>query len=226
MTIYRLPSESLFPPPDRAEPDGLLAVGGDLSPKRLLGAYRLGIFPWYNEGEPICWWSPNPRFALLPYELHVSQRLNRVIRSNLYTIRYDTEFDTVIEKCATTPRPGQKGTWITTAMQHAYSQLHKLGIAHSIESWSEGKLVGGLYGIALGGTFFGESMFTHQTDASKVALVTLVRQLQTWSFDLFDCQVSTRHLAQFGARSFLRSEFLERLRGSVNRPDCWDKYPK
>ena len=148
MTIYRLPPEPVFPPPGHAEPDGLLAVGGDLSPERLLEAYRLGIFPWYSDGEPICWWSPDPRFTLLPHELHVSQRLNRVIRSERYTIRYDTMFDAVIEYCATTPRPGQDGTWITPAMRVAYSQLHSLGIAHSIESWHGGKLVGGLYGIA------------------------------------------------------------------------------
>ncbi|MBQ27320.1 MAG: leucyl/phenylalanyl-tRNA--protein transferase [Nitrospiraceae bacterium] len=221
MAIYQLPPESLFPPPDRAEPDGLLAVGGDLSPKRLLVAYRLGIFPWYSTGEPICWWSPDPRFTLLPHELHVSQRLRRVIRSKRYTVRYDTMFDAVIERCATTLRPGQDGTWITPAMRDAYSKLHRLGIAHSIESWSEGKLVGGVYGIALGGTFFGESMFTHQSDASKVALVALVWQLQTWSFDLVDCQVPTQHLARFGAKGLPRSEFLKRLQNSVNRPNLW-----
>ena len=221
MTIYRLPPEPVFPPPDHAEPDGLLAVGGDLSPERLLEAYRNGIFPWYSDDEPICWWSPDPRFTLLPHELHVSRRLNRVIQSARYTIRYDTMFDAVIEHCATTVRPGQDGTWITPAMQDAYSRLHRLGIAHSIESWHGKELVGGSYGIALGGTFFGESMFTHQSDASKVALVTLVRQLQTWGFDLFDCQVTTGHLSRFGARGLPRSEFLKRLQYSVNRAPCW-----
>ncbi len=221
MTIYQLPPEPVFPPPNHAEPEGLLAVGGDLSPKRLLTAYRNGIFPWYSDDEPICWWSPDPRFTLFPHALHVSRRLNRVIRSQRYIIRYNTMFDAVIEHCATTDRAGQDGTWITPAMRDAYSQLHSLGIAHSIESWYEGELVGGLYGITLGGTFFGESMFTHQADASKVAFVTLVRQLQLWDFDLFDCQVTSEHLSRFGARGLPRSEFLERLHHSVNRPNCW-----
>ncbi len=225
MAIYQLPLTPIFPQPAFAEPDGLLAVGGDLSSERLRVAYQHGIFPWYSEDEPICWWSPDPRFTLFPEELHIARRLRRTLRSQRYTVRYDTSFETVVHHCATTPRAGQPGTWITSDMQEAYSRLHNEGIAHSIESWNADQLAGGLYGIALGGTFFGESMFSYQTDASKVAFVTLVQQLMAWGFDMIDCQLPSPHLARFGARSIPRSEFLTRLHSSVNQSDLWGGTP-
>ena len=225
MAVYRLPKELEFPSPTHADSDGLLAIGGDLSPKRLLKAYRLGIFPWYNADEPIYWWSPDPRSIIAPSNVHISQRLARVIRSKRYTISYDTVFDTVIEQCAQSRRTSQKGTWITPAMQEAYSTLHLMGNAHSIESWNDGKLVGGLYGISIGGVFFGESMFSHQTDASKVAFASLAQQLHLWGFDLIDCQVHSKHLAQFGAQPLPRELFLKQLIASVNQPDRWMKNP-
>ena len=223
MAVYRLSYEPACPPPEHADPDGLLAIGGDLSSLRILEAYRRGIFPWYSDGQPICWWSPDPRFTLFPHALHVSQRLKRVIRSQCYTVQFDTAFDAVIKHCATACRVNQIGTWITPAMRDAYSTLHGQGMAHSVESWQDGELAGGLYGVALGGTFFGESMFTHKANASKVAFVALVRQLHAWGFDLIDCQVASMHLARFGARSIPRSQFLAYLRSSVNRPHCWGR---
>lgn len=201
-----------FPDPSLAlaEPDGLLAIGGDLSPGRLLTAYRFGIFPWYSDGQPILWWSPNPRCILTPDRLHLSRSLKKRLRRNDMTVTFDQAFVEVIRACAQ-PREDQPGTWITPAMQQAYIRLHQLGYAHSIEAWQEGELVGGLYGIALDRAFFGESMFSRRTDASKVAFVRLVQQLSDWGFELIDCQVSSTHLHSLGAYNISREDFLQRL---------------
>ncbi len=192
------------------EPDGLLALGGDLSPERLLGAYRRGIFPWYSEGQPILWWSPDPRVVLFPEHLRVSRSLRRTLRRAPFEIRLDTAFGDVIDACAA-PRADGQGTWITEEMNRAYRRLHTLGHAHCAEAWSEGRLVGGLYGVAVGRVFFGESMFSRVTDASKVAFVHLVRQLQAWGFALIDCQVDSAHLRSLGAETLARAEFTEYL---------------
>lgn len=199
---------SAFPPVDRAlaEPNGLLAVGGDLSPERLLAAYRRGVFPWFSAGEPILWWSPDPRAVLYPHAVHVSRSLRKVLRQGRFTITRDTAFDAVARACAG-PRAGQRGTWITPEMRNAYGRLHRFGLAHSLEVWRNGALVGGLYGVALGGVFFGESMFSHATDASKAALVTLAGM----GFRLIDCQVPSAHLARMGAVEIPRARFLHHL---------------
>jgi leucyl/phenylalanyl-tRNA---protein transferase len=193
----------------------LLAVGGDLRPTRLLAAYSKGIFPWYSEGQPILWHSPHPRFVLEPEKLHVPRSLAKAIRRGRFEVRYDTAFAEVIQQCARVPRPHQTGTWITEEMAEAYVELHRLGFAHSAESWQEGRLVGGVYGVGLGTAFFGESMFAHVPDASKVAFVHLVRRLRGWGFTLVDCQQETEHLARFGAESWTRKRFLSALRLAV-----------
>ncbi|MCR9160904.1 MAG: leucyl/phenylalanyl-tRNA--protein transferase [Nannocystaceae bacterium] len=211
MPVYQLTEELVFPDPSQAEDEGLLAVGGDLSPERLVLAYQHGIFPWYSEGRPILWWCPRPRLLLLPEELRIGRSLRKAMRRAPYRISVDTAFSQVIDGCAKTPRPDQGGTWITSDMRAAYIELHRLGIAHSVEAWRGTQLVGGLYGLALGTAFFGESMFAHATDASKIAFATLVLQLQRWSFRLIDCQVVTDHLLRFGAREFALSDFLGRL---------------
>ncbi|MCK5698037.1 MAG: leucyl/phenylalanyl-tRNA--protein transferase, partial [Gammaproteobacteria bacterium] len=182
-----------FPHPSKAlsDPDGLLAIGGDLSPKRIIKAYQEGIFPWYNPEQPILWWSPNPRFVLFPEKLHISKSLKKLIKQQRFTTTIDQAFDQVIQACADTPRIDQDGTWITDDMQQAYLQLHQQGIAHSSECWLDGQLVGGLYGIALGKVFFGESMFAHQSNASKVAFVYLLDELKKSNYALIDCQVTT-----------------------------------
>lgn len=206
------PSELAFPPSELAldEPDGLLAVGGDLSLPRLLAAYRRGIFPWYSDGQPILWWTPNPRAVLFPQRLRVARSLRKTLRKHPFRVTLDTAFAEVLTGCAA-PRAGEPGTWITAEMAHAYQTLHEAGHAHSVEAWSaEGDLAGGLYGVAIGGVFFGESMFTRVADASKVAFVHLVRQLQAWGFGLIDCQMYSEHLARFGAEEIPRPEF-ERL---------------
>lgn len=197
-----------FPPVDRAlrDPDGLLALGGDLSPARLLAAYRRGIFPWYSDGEPILWWSPDPRAVLYPSDIRVSRSLRKVIRQGYLDVRTDIAFDTVVQACAA-PRARQRGTWITAEMGAAYAELHRLGAAHSVETWRSGQLVGGLYGVVLGRVFFGESMFSRERDASKVALVALARM----GFQLIDCQVPSEHLARMGAVGIPRSRFIEHL---------------
>lgn len=202
-----------FPPLDRAlrEPNGLLALGGDLSPERLIGAYRHGCFPWFQEGQPILWWSPDPRMVLRPEELHVSRSLRKTLRQGRFTVSFDRDFAAVIRGCAE-PRTYADGTWITPAMQAAYLELHRRGIAHSVEVWRDGRLVGGLYGLALGRLFFGESMFSRATDASKVGFVTLVEHLRDCGFVLIDCQMHTDHLAGFGARPIPRNEFASHLR--------------
>ncbi len=215
-----LEGDADFPPLEQAlrRPNGLLAAGGELSPERLTRAYRRGIFPWYSAGEPILWWSPDPRMVLFPSELKISRSLAKTLRKGAFTVTADRAFDQVIEGCSQ-PRPGQPGTWITAEMKQAYRALHRLGRAHSVETWLEDRLVGGLYGVAIGRAFFGESMFSRVSEASKVALAHLVRQLDHWAFGLIDCQMRTPLLASFGAREIARSEFARRLAELVNYPD-------
>jgi len=193
------------------DPNGLLAIGGDLSPRRLLAAYARGIFPWYSPGQPVLWWSPDPRMVLFPDELKVSRSLEKRLRRNDYEVRFDSAFREVMQACSATPRPDQDGTWIVPEMVEAYCQLHALGHAHSVETWMDGKLVGGLYGVAIGRMFYGESMFHHATDASKIAFVHLVRYLQKHGFGMIDCQMKTAHLQRFGAREIPRDVFAEHL---------------
>ena len=209
-----------FPPASRAlaEPNGLLAAGGDLSAARLIEAYKGGIFPWFNPGQPILWWSPDPRMVLIPDELKVSRSLAKALRNRDYEVRADTHFRDVIEACAA-PRLNQSGTWITDEMLDAYCMLHDRGLAHTIETWIGGELAGGLYGVAIGRVFYGESMFTRVADASKIALVHLVRQLTRWHFGMIDCQMYTPHLASLGAREMRRPDFVRTLRELVNYPD-------
>ncbi len=219
--MFRLNRHDLrFPPVDRASPEGLLAVGGDLRPERLLEAYRHGIFPWYNDDQPILWWSPDPRAVLFPEKLHVPRTLHRTMRRGLFTVTLDTCFRQVMQQCAG-PRPQypEGGTWITADMLDAYTHLHELGYAHSVETWQEGRLVGGLYGVAIGGAFFAESMFTRIDDASKVALVTLFRQLEAWGFRVIDCQQSSPHVKRFGAEEISRRNFITFLTEAVTLPD-------
>jgi len=208
-----------FPSLDAAldEPNGLLAASEDLAPSRLLAAYRRGIFPWYSAGQPVLWWSPDPRMVLRTAELKVSRSLGKIVRRGQFEIRVDTAFGDVMRACAE-PRPDQGGTWITEAVRQAYGRLHELGHAHSVESWREGRLVGGLYGVAIGRMFFGESMFARETDASKVALVHLVRQLGRWGFPMIDCQQQTSHLATLGARPIPRASFAKELARLVHSP--------
>ncbi len=208
-----------FPPLERAlaEPSGLLAASTDLSPARLLTAYRSGIFPWYGKDQPVLWWSPDPRMVLFPAEFRVPRSLTKRLRRKDYEIRTDTAFEAVMRACAA-PRDGDAGTWITPAMVAAYCELHRMGHAHSVETWINGELAGGLYGIALGRAFYGESMFTRVPDASKIALAHLITQLTRWQFGMIDCQMNTAHLARFGAREIPRSEFSRRLAELVNYP--------
>jgi len=213
--VYRLTAELSFPSPEDAEPGGLLAVGGDLGVERLLLAYSMGIFPWYEDGLPILWHSPDPRMILLPGHLRVSRSLRKTLRDRSFEIRLDGDFEAVIRACARAPREGQDGTWITDEMVDAYLRLFELGCAHSVEAWLGAELVGGLYGVSLGGCFFGESMFASSPNASKVAFVALVEQLARWEFDLIDCQVHTDHLARFGATEWPRSRFLSALEESL-----------
>lgn len=209
-----------FPPVELAlrDPDGLLALGGDLSPERLLTAYRQGIFPWYSEGQPILWWSPDPRMVLRPDQLKISRSLRKTLRKGAFRITLDEDFAAVMAACAE-PRADGLGTWITEDMTRAYRRLHELGYAHSVEAWQDGRLVGGLYGVALGKVFFGESMFTRATDASKAAFAHLVRQLARWDFVLIDCQVYTGHLASLGAGPMPRTEFSAILQREARPPD-------
>lgn len=208
-----------FPPLTKAmrEPNGLLAAGGDLSPERLQAAYRHGCFPWYQDGQPLLWWSPDPRTVLYPEELHVSRSLRKRLRQGDFEVTFDSAFAEVIQNCAA-PRSYADGTWITTPMQTAYIKLHQLGHAHSVEVWRDGLLVGGLYGLAMGQLFFGESMFSRTTDASKVGFVTLVERLRDWGFKLIDCQMHTQHLESFGARSISRQAFSEALAMHLDAP--------
>jgi len=215
-----------FPPVSRAlrSPNGLLAAGADLSPERLLEAYSRGIFPWFSEGEPILWWSPHPRMVLFPGELKVSRSLRRTVARATFETRYDTAFEAVMRECAA-PRDGQAGTWIVPEMVAAYTRLHELGFAHSVESWRDGALVGGLYGILLGRVFFGESMFARETDASKAALVKLVERLRALEVRVIDCQQATRHLASLGAREIPRREFAQLLAESIQYPPTGCRWP-
>ncbi len=215
MPVFLLSKELVFPPPEYAEYDGLLAVGGDLSPERLLLAYRMGIFPWFTEDTEILWWSPDPRLVLFPDELKISRSLRQFIKKNLYRITLDRAFEDVIKACARVHSEKDGSTWITPSMIDAYIRLHEMGYAHSVEAWYGDELVGGLYGVSLGKAFFGESMFTRRDNASKVAFVFLVHQLKRWGFDLIDCQVSTQHLKRFGAREIPRREFLSLLERSL-----------
>ncbi|MDX1444166.1 MAG: leucyl/phenylalanyl-tRNA--protein transferase [Gammaproteobacteria bacterium] len=200
------------------DPDGLLAIGGDLSMQRLLCAYKRGIFPWYSLGQPVLWWSPDPRAVLFPEDLKISRSLRKSIRRAGWRFSLDEDFAGVMERCAETPRPGQDGTWISADMVAAYSALHEAGYAHSVEVWDGDEMVGGLYGVAIGKVFFGESMFSHATDASKAALAALVRQLQAWDFALIDCQVTNPHLERLGSRNLPREEFLGLLREHTRAP--------
>ncbi|MFZ5479369.1 MAG: leucyl/phenylalanyl-tRNA--protein transferase [Myxococcota bacterium] len=218
MPVFRLGPDLVFPPPHLAEAGGLLAVGGDLAPARLVEAYRRGIFPWYSEGQPIWWHSPDPRFVLDPATLHVPRSLKKIVRRRDYEIRFDTAFGEVMRACAAVPRPRQRGTWITREMRAAYAELHERGLAHSAEAWRDGKLVGGLYGVSIGDVYFGESMFAREPDASKVAFVVLVRWMRARGVDLVDSQVYTEHLARFGAEEWPRARYLARLGELIDRP--------
>jgi leucyl/phenylalanyl-tRNA--protein transferase len=215
MPVFRLPDEIVFPSPELAEDDGLLAVGGDLSVERLLLAYSLGIFPWYSEDSPILWWSPDPRLVLVPEELKISRSLRQRMKKGIFRVTFDTAFEKVMKGCAEVPRKDGQGTWITEEMIEAYCRLHEKGVAHSVESWAEGRLAGGLYGVALGGVFFGESMFSRRSDASKAALVTLVERLKGEGFRIIDCQMTTAHLMSMGAREIPRPEFLKIIKKAL-----------
>lgn len=218
--IALLHDETPFPPLEQAlrEPNGLLAMGGSLSVDRLLDAYRRGIFPWFNQGDPVLWWSPDPRMVLFPMEFEISRSLRKTLRRRDYDVRTDMAFEQVMRACAA-PRDGQAGTWIHEGMIAAYTALHRMGHAHSVETWVDGELAGGLYGVAIGRMFYGESMFSRRTDASKIALAHLAKQLVRWNFGMIDCQMNTRHLASLGAREIPRSEFVRRLQELIHYPD-------
>ena len=230
MPIYALPEDHIFPNPELADESGLLAVGGDLDPARVLLGYSIGVFPWYSEGQPILWHSPDPRFVLHPCDLHVGRSLRQRLKQRPYELSMDRDFSSVIKSCQKAPRPGQDGTWITGDMQDAYIALHEAGFAHSVEAWEDGELVGGLYGVSLGSVFLGESMFAKRPDASKVAFVALVRQLMEWNFNLLDSQVHTEHLERFGAYEIDRTSYLDVLSGCLENdtrsgPWSWDSDP-
>ena len=226
--IAWLTDDAPFPPLERAldEPNGLLAAGGDLGTRRLVTAYRRGIFPWYSEGQPILWWSPDPRMVLYVDEFKASRSLRKRVRQGAFEIRVDTAFRAVVEACAGAPRAGQYGTWITPAMIRAYVELHRAGYAHSVEAWEDDELVGGLYGLSLGRVFFGESMFANQTDASKVALTALISILRGRGVPLIDCQQETSHLATLGARPIPRRTFAAHLAELINSNDPPREWPR
>jgi leucyl/phenylalanyl-tRNA--protein transferase len=215
MPDYALTDKHVFPNPNLAEDEGLIAVGGDLSSERLLLAYANGIFPWYSEGDPILWWSPDPRIVLFPDKFRISKSLKKTLRNDTFTVKFDSAFEEVIDACSKIPRQGQDGKWITDEMKEAYLELHHLGFAHSVETYMDGKLAGGLYGISLGRAFFGESMFYIQRDASKIALYFLVKKLIDWEFHFIDAQVETAHLINLGAESLPRKEFLYLLKKAL-----------
>lgn len=223
--MYWLSHELIFPPVEEAEDWGGLALGGDLSPERLVLAYASGIFPWYEEGQPIIWHAPNPRFVLFPDKLKVSRSMRPVLNQSRFAITYDQDFYAVIRQCQQHKRRGQRGTWITEDMIEAYTRLHRLGLAHSVEAWQEEQLVGGLYGVSLGSIFFGESMFSQVSNASKAAFITLVQELRTLGFTLIDCQVYTDHLKSLGAEDVARSIYMRLLEEGLPRnvpvPDSW-----
>jgi len=222
-----LESAESFPPLELtlSEPNGLLCAGGDLSPQRIVQAYLRGIFPWYSKGEPILWWSPDPRMVLVPAEFKIARSLQKTLRKGNYRVRLDNDFPAVIHACAKTKRKAQAGTWITAEMQAAYFRLHELGYAHSVETWVDDKLIGGLYGLAIGRMFYGESMFSHASDASKIALAHLARFLDAQGFGLIDCQMNTPHLASLGAREIPRSTFITRLRELTAIPPLTGRWP-
>jgi leucyl/phenylalanyl-tRNA--protein transferase len=225
MPVFRIPDDLIFPDPELAAEDGLLGVGGDPKPERLLLAYRNGIFPWFSRGEPIMWWSPEPRCVLYPENLKVSTSLRQALRKGGYEVRFDTCFTDVIRHCSATKRKGQRGTWITKEMVEAYIRLHELGYAHSTEVFIGGELAGGLYGVAIGMTYSGESMFHLRPEASKIALYHLVQRLKDWKFPLIDCQVTNPHLLSLGAEEMPRKEFLTLLkknRKKKGHPGKWE----
>lgn len=224
MPVYRLSDKLVFPPVHLATREGLLAVGGDLSVERLLLAYKSGIFPWYSEEEPILWWSPDPRLVLYPDEFKASKSLAKTIRQGVYRVTLDTAFEQVISACAQTRLSNGTGTWITEEMKTAYCRLHEHGYAHSVEAWHDNQLTGGLYGISIGHAFFGESMFSAMSNASKVCLVYLIRYLKERRFEFIDCQVSTDHLVRMGARNVSRGIFIAQLHRAVQRPDLIDPW--
>ena len=224
MSVFLLSDKLVFPPPALAERDGLLAIGGDLSDERLILAYRMGIFPWFSDGDPILWWSPDPRLVLYPSELKVSRSLEKVIRKRTFRISMDAAFETVIGECISVRAEKKEETWITDEMRDAYCRLHDLGYAHSVEVWFDEDLAGGLYGVSLGRCFFGESMFTRITNASKIALVALTRHLAASRFEIIDCQVKTDHLLRFGARLVPREDFLRQIARAVDFPTIRGKW--
>ncbi|MGH7966784.1 MAG: leucyl/phenylalanyl-tRNA--protein transferase [Candidatus Binatia bacterium] len=224
MPIYRLTQDLLFPDPQWATPDGLLAVGGDLRIERLLLAYHLGIFPWYGPDEPILWWSPPRRCILEPACFHVSRSLQRLLRQGRLTVTFDQAFPAVIRACAETRLADGQGTWIVPGMIDAYCALHEAGFAHSAEAWWDGELVGGIYGVSLGRAFFGESMFARVSNASKIAFATLARRLAQWEFTLIDCQITNPHLLRLGAQEISRAEFLHRLTTALRFPTRHGKW--
>lgn len=218
MPVFLLSDDIVFPPPRLASKEGLLAVGGDLNQKRLLLAYQMGIFPWFSSNEPIMWWSPDPRLVLFPQAVRISRTLKKTIRKQMFRITMDAAFVQVINMCAQVRRQNDQGTWIVDEMIEAYCKLHELGFAHSVEAWHQGELAGGLYGVSLGGVFFGESMFTLVSNASNVALVRLAEYLASRAFDMIDCQITTEHLQRFGAREMPRVRFLATLERSLRKP--------
>jgi leucyl/phenylalanyl-tRNA---protein transferase len=218
--ITLLHTDTPFPPVEQAlsQPNGLLAAGADLSPARLLEAYRQGIFPWFSAGDPILWWSPDPRMVLFPGEFKISRTLRKTLQRKQYEMRCDSDFEQVMRACSM-PREGQNGTWIQEEMIKAYVRLHNAGYAHSVETWMDNELVGGLYGVSIGRMFYGESMFSRRTDASKIALAYLTAQLKRWNVGMIDCQMNTAHLASLGAREIPRKEFLLRLQELIHYPN-------
>jgi leucyl/phenylalanyl-tRNA--protein transferase len=224
MPVFELTADIIFPPPELAEDNGLLAIGGDLSESRLLLAYSMGIFPWYSEDDPLLWWSPDPRLVLFPEELKLSRSLKQTIRKGAFSVTIDTAFEAVVRACAEMHTKKDGGTWITREMIESYARLHRSGYAHSVECWAGDELAGGLYGVSLGSAFFGESMFAKKSNASKVAFAALVRQLKAWNFSLIDCQVTTPHLISLGAREISRAEFMELLEAALGMPTLKGKW--
>ncbi len=224
MPLFRLSQALVFPPARLARSDGLLCVGGDLSSKRLILAYENGIFPWFSENDPLLWWSPDPRLVLFPEQIHVSRSLGKIIKQNKFTIRVDTAFEKTIHACSNLRKRQGAGTWLVDEMINAYIALHQRGVAHSVETWRDGRLVGGLYGVSLGKSFFGESMFSVESNASKIALVFLAAHLNHHGFHLIDCQITSDHLINMGAVEISRQRFLEIIKPSVRQtpdPDPW-----
>ncbi len=215
MPIFELNNDVVFPNPELADDNGIIAIGGDLEPGRLLQAYRMGIFPWFNENDPIVWWSPDPRMVMHPSELKVSHSMRKILRDNIFRVTFDQEFEAVIRNCREQKRPGQKGTWITDEMIKAYLQLHHLGYAHSVEVWKDNNLAGGLYGMSLGKMFAGESMFSKMSNASKTGFIILARKLESLGFEMIDCQMHTQHLASMGAKAISRKKYLRMLQESL-----------